>query len=140
MAPTARGQKDQATIVGSVKDSSGAIVPNAKVTVTDIDRQTSFVTSTSSSGDFVASPLKIGRYKVSVQKEGFKTAVVGPLTLDVQTRAAADVTLEVGQAVQQVQVKESAPLLETQTSELGQVVDTRRMEADLASTAQRIAA
>lgn len=120
-------QKDTGSIVGTVKDSTGGVVPDAKVTVTDVDRGTTFVTSTSPTGDYVASPLKIGRYKVTVEKQGFKTAVAGPVTLDVQTRAAVDVALEVGQMVQEVQVQESAPLLETQTSELGQVVDTRQV-------------
>ncbi len=124
---SAWAQKDQASIVGSVKDATGAVVPDAKVTVTDVDRGTTFVTATSASGDYVASPLKIGRYKVTVEKQGFKTAVAGPVTLDVQTRAAVDVTLEVGQMVQQVEVKEVSPLLETQTSELGQVVDSRQV-------------
>src|ERR1700675_441233 len=58
----ALGQKDAASVVGLVEDSSGAVVPGAQITITDADRGTSFVTSTDGSGNYVAGPLKIGRF------------------------------------------------------------------------------
>jgi hypothetical protein len=125
--PVAWAQKDTGSVVGTVRDPSGAVVPEVKVTVTDVDRGITFVTATSASGDYVASPLHIGRYNVRVEKEGFKTAIAGPIELQVQQRVEVNVTLEVGQTLQTVEVKEVTPLLETQTSELGQVVDTQRM-------------
>ena len=73
-------QKDTGSIVGNVKDSSGAVIPNAKVTVGDMDKGTTFVTSTSTSGDYVASPLTVGRYSVTVEKQGFKTAITREAT------------------------------------------------------------
>ncbi len=124
---SAWAQVDTASIVGTVKDSSGAVIPEAKVTVTDVDRGIPFVTSTSASGDYVASPLKIGRYKVTVEKQGFKTGVVGGIMLEVTQRREVNVTLEVGQMVQQVEVTAKQPLLETATSGLGEVVDVRRV-------------
>ena len=75
-------QKDTGSIVGTVRDATGAVIPGAKVTVSDVDKGTAFVTSTSSSGDYVASPLRIGRYSVTVEKEGFKTAVTEAIELD----------------------------------------------------------
>lgn len=78
-SPPAWAQKDTGSIVGTVKDSTGAVIPGAKVTVTEVDKGTSFVTTTDSSGDYVASPLPIGRYSVAVEKRGFKTAVAGPV-------------------------------------------------------------
>ena len=54
-------QKDTGAIAGTVKDSSGALVADAKVTIADVDRGTSLVTNTNSQGEYVASPLKIGR-------------------------------------------------------------------------------
>jgi hypothetical protein len=125
---SAWAQKDTGSIVGTVTDATGAVIPEAKVTVTEVDMGTTFVTSTSSSGEYVATPLKIGRYKLTVEKQGFKTAVVGPIELQVQQRAAVNVALEVGQMLQQVQVTSEAPLLETETSELGQVVNNRQVE------------
>ena len=62
------GQKDAGSIAGTIKDASGATVPQAKVTLTEVDKGTSLVTSTGSSGDYVVSPLPIGHYSVKVEK------------------------------------------------------------------------
>ena len=120
-------QKDTGTIVGTVRDPSGATVPGAQVTLYEVDRGSSLVTASNDAGEFVASPLRIGRYTVSVQKQGFKTAVAGPIELKVQDRVALDLTLQVGVASEKVTVNASAVRLETETSDLGQVVDSRRI-------------
>ena len=119
-------QKDSGSIVGTVTDPSGAVVSGARVTVTDIERGQNFHTTTSASGEYVASPLRIGRYTVTVEMEGFKRAVSEMIVLDVQQRAAVNVKLEVGRQNEQVLVTGVTPLLETETSELGQVVDSQR--------------
>ncbi len=123
------GQKDTGSIVGTVKDPTGALVAGAKVAVTDVERGQEFNTTTSDAGEFVASPLRVGRYTVTVAKAGFQKAVTEALDLDVQQRAAVSVTLEVGRQTEQVLVTGTAPLLQTETSELGQVVDTRRVSS-----------
>ena len=64
-------QKDTGSIVGTVKEGTGAVVPNADVEVTDVERGQTFKTTTSDSGEFVASPLHVGRYKVAVAKALF---------------------------------------------------------------------
>jgi hypothetical protein len=119
------GQKDTGSIVGTVKDQSGAVVADAKVTVTDAERGTSLQTSTNMTGEYVAGPLHIGSYNVTVEKQGFKKAVVGPIVLDVQARPAVNVTLQVGQVAETIVVNSQGPQLETETSELGQVVNSR---------------
>jgi hypothetical protein len=124
---TAWAQKDAGGIVGTVKDPSGAIVAKAKVTVADVDRGTHLETVTNESGEYVASPLRVGHYTVTVEHPGFKKAVTVPVSLDVQQRIALDVTLQVGQISESVEVTGAAPLLETETSELGQVVDNKRV-------------
>ena len=124
----ASAQKDAGTIVGTVTDPSGAVVPEAKVTVTDVEHGTTFATRTNSSGEFVAGALKIGRYTVTVEHAGFRKAVSTPMNLDVQQRIAVNFRLQVGQAAESVEVTGAAPLLETETSELGQVIDTNRVE------------
>ena len=83
VAASAWAQKDTGSIVGTVKDSTGALIPDAKITVTETEKGTTFVTSSDSSGEYVASPLNVGHYKVTVEKQGFKTAVAGPIELDV---------------------------------------------------------
>jgi Carboxypeptidase regulatory-like domain len=119
-------QKDTGAIAGIVKDGSGAVVSDAKVTITDVDRGTSLVTSTSAQGEYVASPLKIGSYTVVVEKKGFKRAVAGPIVVNVQERPEVDVALQVGSVSETMTVSTVAPQLETETSELGQVVDGQR--------------
>ena len=120
-------QKDTGSIVGSVKDASGAVVTGASVQVTDTERGQTFQTKTNDSGEYVASPLRVGKYTVTVEKQGFKRAVSIPVDLSVQSRVAVNVILQVGQQTEQIEVTAVAPLLETETSELGQVVDRQRV-------------
>ena len=120
-------QKDTGTIVGTVKDSSGAVVAGAKVTVTDVDRGTSFESKTNAGGEYSAGPLKVGRYRVAVTKPGFKTTTVGPVELNVQERPSVDVALQVGEIHEQVTVTSQGPQLETENSDLGQVVTSKRI-------------
>jgi hypothetical protein len=124
LAEIAFGQKDAASIVGTAEDPSGAVIAGAQITITDANRGTTFVTSTDGAGNYVASPLKIGRYIVKVGKKDFKTAVIGPFDLQLGQRREVNVKLQIGEAIQNVQVN-AAPALETQTSDLGQVVDNR---------------
>jgi hypothetical protein len=119
-------QKDAGTIVGAVKDSSGAYVADANVSVTDVDRGGTFETKTNVNGEYVAGPLKIGRYTVTVQKEGFKKLVAGPVALNVQERLAVDVTLQLGARSETITIIASELHLETQTSDLGQIVGSRQ--------------
>ena len=126
LAGVAWGQKDTGMIVGTVKDSSGALIGNAKVTVTDVDRGTAFETTTNVAGEYVAGPLKIGNYRVLVEKAGFKKTAIGPISLNVQDRLAVDAVLQVGTITETMTVTTAPPQLETETSDLGQVVDSRR--------------
>jgi len=121
-ATVAWAQKDMGSIVGLVKDSTGAVVADAKVTVSDVERGTTFETTTNSSGEYVAGPMRIGQYKVTVEKTGFKKAVAGPIALNVQDRLAVDITLQIGTVSETMTVSTTTPQLETETSELGQVV------------------
>jgi carboxypeptidase family protein/TonB-dependent receptor-like protein len=127
LCATVCAQKDTGSIVGTINDPSGAVVSGAKVTVTDLDRGNTFETTSNASGEYVASPLRIGRYTVKVEHSGFKKAVSSVVTLDVQQRVAVNIKLELGSIAQTVEVTTVAPLLETQTSELGQVVDNKRV-------------
>ena len=120
-------QKDTGAIVGVVRDPSGAVVAGAKVTVTDVERGQNFNTTTNDSGEYVASSLRVGRYVVEVEHTGFKKAQSSPVDISVQDRAAVNLTLQVGQNSETVVVTGAAPMLQTETSELGQVVDQRRV-------------
>ncbi len=85
--------------------------------------------STNDQGEYVASPLRIGRYSVTVEKQGFKKAVAGPVQVNIQDRVGIDLKLVPGMATEVVTVSSERPQLETETSELGQVVDSRRINA-----------
>jgi hypothetical protein len=122
-------QKDAGAIVGLVRDASGAVVTGAKVTVTDVDHGIQFTLSTNNEGEYVASPLRIGQYSVTVEKQGFKKAVAGPVQVNIQDRVGVDFKLVPGMATEVVTVSSERPQLETDTSELGQVVDSRRINA-----------
>src|SRR3984957_16290994 len=122
-------QKDTGAIVGLVRDPSGAVVPGAKVTVSDADRGTQVTLSTNDEGEYVASPLRIGRYTVTVEKGGFKKAVDGPAQGAIQDRIPNTVSPQPGMATETMTITSEGPQLETETSDLGQVVDSRRINA-----------
>jgi Carboxypeptidase regulatory-like domain/TonB dependent receptor-like, beta-barrel len=122
-------QKDAGAIVGQVRDASGAVVTDAKVIVTDVDHGIELTVSTNSAGEYVASPLKIGTYTVTVEKQGFKKEVAGPVQVNIQDRVAVDLKLQPGAATELMTVTSESAQLETETSELGQVVDSHRINA-----------
>src|SRR5271170_2569314 len=121
-------QKDAGAIVGVVKDPSGASVQGATVTAINIDRGEKQATTSDDQGNFVFSTLHIGKYKITISKAGFKTADAGPLTLNVQDRLAVEVTLQPGAVTETVKVSAQAVQLQTESSDLGQVVDSQRIE------------
>src|SRR4030088_2377009 len=83
-ASATMAQKDAGSIVGIVQDGSGAAVGGAKVMVEEVDRGARMVTQTDEQGRYAFSTLRIGQYKVTVEKEGFKKSIAGPVTLNVQ--------------------------------------------------------
>ena len=129
LPPELWAQKDAGAIVGLVQDSSGAVVTGARVTVTDVDRGIQLTLSTNGTGEYVASPLKIGRYRVIVEKQGFKKAMAGPVQVNIQDRIAVDLKLQTGSTTETITVTGQSSQLETETSDLGQVVDSRRINA-----------
>jgi hypothetical protein len=121
-------QTTTGSIVGTVTDSSGGIVPNAAVTVTNMDTSTVVKTVADAAGNFVLTPLLVGRYSVTVEANGFKKEVRPGVTVDVQSRVRVDFVLQVGAVTESVEVAAPNPLLETDTSYLGQVVDSQRVD------------
>jgi len=120
-------QVETAQITGTVKDATGAVVPNASVTATHLQTNREHATRTDDRGRYVLPALPIGDYEVAAQFSGFKRAVRRGVTLEIQETAVVDLTLQVGQVTEQVEVLADAPLLNVSEPTQGQVIDNRKI-------------
>ena len=120
-------QTTTGSIVGTVTDPSGGVIGGATVTVTNTDTNIAVKTTTDTAGNYVVTPLSVGRYSVTVEAAGFKKSVRSDIPVNVQDRIRVDAALEVGAVTDTVEVQAAAPLLQTDTSYLGQVVDSQRI-------------
>ncbi|MBV9296850.1 MAG: carboxypeptidase regulatory-like domain-containing protein, partial [Acidobacteriaceae bacterium] len=115
-------QEVTAAINGTVTDTSGAAISGAKVTATDLDRDTAFPTLTAADGSYELPRLPIGRYDVRVENPGFQSMVKSNITLVLNQTAQINFQLQVGNVNQTVNVTEAPPLLETESTEVGTVI------------------
>src|SRR6267378_4830041 len=121
----ARAQSTYGAIVGSVTDSSGAAIPDANVTLTNVGTSEKRSQSSGSDGLFTFVNLFPGQYRVDVEKQGFKHFARTGITVEVQQSTHIDASLQVGEVSQVVEVTSETPLLQAETSSLGTVVEQR---------------
>ncbi|MDE0106994.1 MAG: carboxypeptidase-like regulatory domain-containing protein, partial [Bryobacterales bacterium] len=126
-APVAAPQTITATLQGTVADPTEAVIPGALVTVVNTATNAQFVTESNAAGRFVAPSLQPGPYRVVVEAEGFKRVERIGLVLAVEQTAQIQVVLEVGAVTEVVEVSAEAPLLESTTSSMGQVIDNQKI-------------
>jgi hypothetical protein len=121
------GQANQGAIAGVVEDSSGAVVPNAKLTATEKSTGTVYTTVSSSAGQYRFPNVRIGTYDITVTATGFKSPTLTGIVVQVATTAAIDVKLSAGAVSESIMVQADAPTLQTESSEMGTVVDAKQI-------------
>jgi len=113
------------TILGTVTDASGAVVPSAKVTVTNLGENTTINLQTDTQGNYEALNLKAGTYQVTVEAAGFKTFQAAQVPLAARQVVRVNATLEVGAVTESVLVQALAPVITTDTQTITASLDTR---------------
>src|SRR5438445_8164938 len=120
-------QVQNGQFTGTVTDPSGAAIPNAKVTVTNMGTNLSVTTTTNQSGLYTARELPIGTYKITAEAKGFKTSSNMNLTLNAGTVQRVDVRMELGQAREVVEVTGEAAAVNTEDSKLASTVNSTQI-------------
>jgi len=118
----ASAQFDSATVLGAVVDASGAVVPGATVTLRNADTGITATTVTDTQGNFQFLNVRIGTYSVRAELQGFSAAVADNIAVTVNARQRVDLTMKVGDIGETVQVTGAARLLESESSDRGQVI------------------
>ncbi|MGH9841718.1 MAG: carboxypeptidase-like regulatory domain-containing protein, partial [Blastocatellia bacterium] len=127
LAQTARAQTAQLT--GSVTDSNSAVIKGAMVTAENLNTSLTKRAATNDEGNYQILFLPPGPYRITVQMDGFRPVRRDGVTLQVDQVARLDFELQIGEVTQTVSVTAEAPLLDSQTSSLGEVVNSRTAES-----------
>ncbi len=125
MTGPAWSQEVTAAIVGTVTDPSGAPINGASITVTDNDRGTVVSSKTNDAGAYTVLRIPVGTYSLKVSAPGFQTSIYPPFTLQLNQTARVNISMKVGQVSETVEVTGSAPVLQSQSAEVGTVIDSR---------------
>lgn len=120
--------QDRGTITGQVFDTTGAIVPGAKVTLTNPANAQKTTVESNSEGTYTFLSLNAGKYGVVAEKDGFRRAEAANVVVQVSTTSRLDIHLQVGTVQETVQVESTTPLLQTERSDLGTVVDNKAIQ------------
>lgn len=123
-----RAQSFTATVRGTIRDESGAVVPGANVTIQNMNKGWARTTTTDSQGDYVITQLPADTYAIMVQLTGFKTEVREGIVLQVGQEARIDFTLTVGQLEERVVVTAGAPLVQSENAMVGNVIDELKIK------------
>ena len=126
-ASPAMAQLDTASLVGTVRDASGAVLPGVSVVATHVETGVTAATVTNNSGQYVFPSIRIGTYSVSAELTGFRRSVQNDVRLQVQDRAEVNFALQIGAMTEEVVVQGRPELLQTQTADIGNVVDERQV-------------
>ncbi len=120
-------QFDTATVLGTVRDSNGAVLPGVTVTLKNESTAISVNAQTDADGNYQFSNVRIGDYRVSAEKQGFSTAVAERVNVTVNARQRVDMTMQLGAVTETVVITDAVQLLETDSSVRGQVVQKQQI-------------
>jgi hypothetical protein len=127
-AITARAQVDTGTILGTVTDATGAVVPGTTVKIINQESSATLTSKTKADGRFEFTPLHIGTYSVVVEAAGFKKSITQGVHVDIQQQVLVNAVLQPGAVTESVEVTEAPELMQTQSSSVGQVVEEKTIE------------
>src|SRR5712691_8732487 len=117
----------RATIVGRVTDDTGAVVPGAKMTITNVGTNESRSVIVNDSGEYSIPQLAPGQYTLTAEHAGFNTVVRSGIVLETSQQSRFDISLKVGSLTEEVEVRAAAPLVTTESAALGGVVDQKKI-------------
>lgn len=120
-------QVSRGTILGTVKDASGAVIPGVSITVVNDDTGLSRALVTDETGSYSAELLPVGRYRVQAELSGFKKEIRTGIELHVDQKARVDLTLQIGEVSEVLQVDEAVPLVQTEDASLASTMDNRKI-------------
>jgi hypothetical protein len=123
------GQVDQGSVSGTVQDASGAVVPNAKVTLLNKDVGLSLEATTKAGGEYIFTPVRIGNYSLSVTAPGFSTTTQENLRVELAQHLSVNIQLKTGATTETVEVSTAPPLLQTEEGSVGQVIGERTVNS-----------
>src|SRR6185437_5714455 len=114
------------TVVGTITDASGSAVPDTGVVLTNLGTRAKRTQPTNAEGLYQFVNVLPGQYSIEIQKPGFKRVLRSPVTVETQSTSKIDIALQIGDVSQSVEVTAQTPLLQPESSSLGQVVDERK--------------
>ena len=128
LAPvTVAAQSTTATILGTVTDSSGAVLPGVAVTIVNEGTNSQRTVTTDGTGGYEAPLLPPGAYRVEGELTGFKKIIRSGITLQVDQRARVDLMLDLGAVTETIEVRADAPLVQSESAGIGTVVDNAKI-------------
>jgi hypothetical protein len=123
----ALAQVESGRVVGAIRDASGALLEGARLSITNVNTNVTRSVDTSSSGEYIVTELPPGTYTIVAEHAGFKKAVQAPFKLDVNQVVRVDFKLEIGSVLESMTVTAAEPLVESQTSSIGQVIESNQV-------------
>ncbi len=120
-------QLDRGTITGTVTDTSGAVIPNVKITIRDVATNARYTSATTGSGDYTVPNLPAGRYEITYEAAGLRKLVRSNIVITVSETTRLDVALQVGQSTDTITVNAESGVLQTDSAVAGQMIQNRQL-------------